>query len=125
MKRITIIAAMAALLLAGAGRLNAQRPVGDTIVGAEPTYMYYVYDWWRCASHEAEAPQWRSITLDILFGKAWIENSAVRDSYDATHPGWRSTPHCHDWTLHGPNDWFSCFMGSYIRGVQMLADRPI
>ena len=30
MKRITIIAAMAALLLAGAGRLNAQRPVGDT-----------------------------------------------------------------------------------------------
>ena len=68
MKRITIIAAMAALLLAGTGRLNAQRPIGDTIVGAEPTYMYYVYDWWRCASHDAEAPQWYAIRQDGLFG---------------------------------------------------------
>ena len=119
MKRITIIAAMAALLLAGAGRLNAQRPVGDTIVGDDPTYMYYVYDWWP------NRQQWRSITPDFLFRHAYLENSAVRDSYNATHPGWRSIPHCPDWTLHGPHDWYSCSMGNNIRGVQMVADRPI
>ena len=124
MKRITIIAAMAALLLAGMGRLNAQRPIGDTIVGAEPTYMYYVYDWWRCASHEAEAPQWYAIRQDGLFGYAYQNSTAVYDSYNATHPGWLSTTHCETGS-HVPHDWTTCNTGNNIRGVQMVTDRPI
>ena len=108
MKRITIIAAMAALLLAGAGRLNAQRPVGDTIVGAEPTYMYYVYDWWRCASHEAEAPQWYTMTTCTPFGAAMWLNNQMRQCYSGPSGGIIA----HD-------------AGNYITGVQMVTERPI
>ena len=100
---------MAALLLAGMGRLNAQRPVGDTIVGAEPTYMYYIYDWWRCANHDPVAPQWYTITTREPFFTALENNLQVQGCYSGPPP---------DGTLRED-------AGNYITGVQMVTDRPI
>ena len=59
-----MIAAMAALLLAGMGRLNAQRPVGDTLThpSEEPTYLY-MYDW---SPGESGSGQYVSHIMDRL-----------------------------------------------------------
>lgn len=109
MKKIVMIAAMAAALLAGAGRVSAQRPVGDTIIGAEPTYMYYIYDWWRCANHDPEVPQWYTTTSKFLFWNVYGLSSDVRACY--TGPG-------DNWDLRYD-------AGNYINGVQMVTERPI
>ena len=81
MKKISVIIVMAAALLAGAGRVSAQRPVGDTVIGAEPTYMYDIYDWWRCANHDPEAPQWYTTTTKFLFIHAVRMSADVRASF--------------------------------------------
>ncbi len=61
---------------------------GDTTVGAEPTYMYYIYDWWRCANHEAEAPQWYAISgiYEPLFYAAYLHSDSVARSYSEAGP---------------------------------------
>lgn len=47
MKKLVVIAAMAVALLAGAGRVNAQRPVGDTLTNFRDDTTYYIggYEW--------------------------------------------------------------------------------
>ena len=112
MKKTAIIATVAVALFAGMQNVRAQRPVGDTIVGMEPTYMYYIYDWWRCANHDPEAPQWYALSgiSDYQFRIAYWDSASVREYYT------------------GPNDpyaWTDYSAGNDIRGVQMITDRPI
>ena len=102
------------LLLIGQHWASAQRPVGDTIIGADSTYMYYIYDWWRCANHEAEAPRWYTVTSGLLFGWAYKNNSIVRGAYSGPlgDPG-------------GSHSAYEYAAGNDIRGLQMVTDRPI
>ena len=113
--RVSFFLSVMILLIGGIGSTHAQRPVGDTIVGMEPTYMYYIYDWWRCANHDLEAPQWYALSgiSDMQFKMAYWDSASVRTYYT------------------GPNDpatqyaWVHYSAGNDIRGVQMVTDRPI
>ena len=109
MKKIAIISTMVVALLAGAQRLSAQRPVGDTIVGADSTYMYYIYDWWRCANHDQDAPQWYTISTTVLLSWAIEYNSQAQECFLEEIPGG-----------HWPTA-----AGNCITGVQMVTDHPI
>ncbi|MBQ6070114.1 MAG: T9SS type A sorting domain-containing protein [Bacteroidales bacterium] len=108
MKKITMIMA-AVLLLVGQQRVSAQRPVGDTIIGADSTYMYYIYDWWRCANHVSESPQWYTTGDGIVFMLATWLNTEIWDYYT------------------GPQQarFIKYDAGNNITGVQMVTDRPI
>ena len=115
MRKTMILVALALLLPTVTNVVRAQRPVGDTIIGMEPTYLYYIYDWWRCANHDPEAPQWYTLSgiADLLFRLAYWDNASVRECYS------------------GPNEqasqfaWLNYSAGNDIRGVQMVTDRPI
>jgi hypothetical protein len=50
--------------------------------------MYYIYDWWRCANHEAEAPQWYAISgiYEPLFYAAYLHSDSVARSYSEAGP---------------------------------------
>ena len=113
-----VTAAMVALLV-GMQHVRAQRPVGDTIIGMEPTYMYYIYDWWRCANHDPESPQWyaSSGVRDVLFHAAYYNNSSVRACYSGPRPD--------IYDSDAQSDWYNYSAGNDIRGVQMVTDRPI
>ena len=115
MKRVLLqMVLISVLLLIGQHWASAQRPVGDTIIGADSTYMYYIYDWWRCANHEAEAPRWYTVTSGLLFGWAYKNNSIVRGAYSGPlgDPG-------------GSHSAYEYAAGNDIRGLQMVTDRPI
>ena len=121
MKKVAIVIASLFAMLTGLKDSSAQRPVGDTIVGMEPTYMYHIYDWWRCANHDPEAPQWFSMTGDAVFALAfsWANQEAHGShipNYNGPHPD------------HGgvsDNAWFQLYPGNNIRGIQMVTDHPI
>ena len=117
-KTVMVLAAMMALF-AGMHNAKAQRPVGDTIIGADSTYMYYIYDWWRCANHILEAPQWYTLSgiEELLFQLAYSNNDSVRSCYTGPRPDM--------YDAGGQSDWFNYPAGNNIRGVQMVTDRPI
>ena len=120
MKKVFVITAITAALLAGAGRVSAQRPVGDTIIGAEPTYMYGIYDWWRCANHDPEAPQWYTDTSDPLFNALYASALDTLMHYYSGPRGGYESP-----TFTTGSEPIALYPGNNIRGVQMVTDRPI
>ena len=100
MKRITIIAAMSALLLAGMGRLNAQRPVGDTLRAPSDDTTYYIggYEW----SSAPDPYTWFSQMLDNNINDIGTENL--------------------NYTCNGGT---CVFAGDFIEGIQMTTSRPL
>ena len=121
MKKIAINIVMVFTLLVGMQNVSAQRPVGDTIVGADSTYMYYIYDWWRCANHDPSAPQWYSTQTDDLFCSAYSDGIISLSSYYNGPQAGMGT----GGLVPGVNTWYDIFPGNNIRGVQMTTDHPI
>ena len=107
MKKRLILLVLACML--GGVAAQAQRPVGDTIVGADSTYMYYIYDWWRCANHDPDAPQWYTITTSVPFLWTLEHSLQVQECYSGG----------------APSGIWATDAGNYITGVQMVTDRPV
>ena len=127
MKKYAIVIAMVSAMLAGHWDVFAQRPVGDTIIGTEPTYMYYVYDWWRCANHDPEAPLWFTHTHDPLFNTMYFDPRTFNElmQYYNGPRNIRPSPTSPDQGIQSNNQPFQLFAGNNIRGVQMVTERPI
>ncbi len=124
--RVSFFLSVMILLIGGIGSTHAQRPVGDTIIGAEPTYMYGIYDWWRCANHDPEAPQWYTDTSDPLFtcmfGAAF---DTLMRYYSGPRWDYIPSPTSPPGGIQEGSEPFQLFPGNNIRGVQMVTDRPI
>ncbi|MBO4599518.1 MAG: T9SS type A sorting domain-containing protein, partial [Bacteroidales bacterium] len=102
---------------------HAQRPVNDTLWGTDSTYMYYLYDWWRTANHEPEAPHWQTCRADEILRGFALPPSPYRDELDPYYSGPLYYPdHPGEVRDYG---WLNYCPGNNVRGVQMYTDHPI
>ena len=102
MKKIVLLSVMV-IQMCCAGMVQAQRPVGDTITGADSTFYYYIYNW-----HRYEDRNWTVMAGDL--------DHLVNGHNSYTDPGHTMQP------FDNGNPYI---MGNAIYGVQMYTDKPL